>query len=178
MGGTIQADSSPGRGSTFYVELPYACRSKETEAKTAEELAGSTMPVSSRSRAILIAEDNTLNAHVLDTMLRRMGHTTNIASNGLQALNLWKTWPCDCILMDISMPEMDGRLAMAAIREQELKTGSHIPIIALTAHALMGERERFLAEGFDGYLAKPVDIGELFAMLERMAHTVERPYSA
>jgi len=108
-------------------------------------------------------------------MLANLGHEATVASNGQEAMELWNSSFFNCILMDISMPVMDGSLAMTAIRQQELKMGGHAPIIAMTAHALSGDRERFLAEGFDGYLAKPVIIKLLAEELDTVLQTVALP---
>jgi len=117
---------------------------------------------------LLLAEDNQLNAVALCAILNKIGHLTEVATDGQQAIRLWQKTHFHCILMDIQMPVMDGSLATATIRAEEHKMGGHTPIIALTAHALQRDRERFLAEGFDGYVSKPVDIIELTTELARV----------
>ena len=166
MDGRIWATSAPNQGTTFFVELPYAIRPVQQGAEVVERELPGELPVAVRPLKILVAEDNAINAFSLVSMLKRMGHEAEVAVNGREALELWQTWACALILMDISMPEMDGKIATAAIREQESHLGGHTPIIAVTAHTLQGDRERFLAEGFDGYVAKPVDIQLLAAEIE------------
>ncbi len=124
---------------------------------------------SARSLCILLAEDNLVNQKVAVSLLRRMGHKTTVAINGREALRRHSAEPFDLILMDLQMPEMDGFEAVTAIRTIEARTGSHIPIIALTAHAMKGDRDRCLNSGFDGYLTKPIRVGELFQAIEDFA---------
>ena len=113
---------------------------------------------------ILLAEDVVVNQEVAVTMLRRRGHTVDIANNGREAVEAARAAAYDVILMDIQMPEMDGLEATAAIRA--LGDRGRVPIVALTAHALPGERERCLSHGMDGYLAKPFKAHELYAAVE------------
>ena len=105
---------------------------------------------------ILLAEDNAVNRMVATHMLEKMGHRTVVAVNGREALLLWRTQPFDLLLMDIQMPEVDGFTATMRIRESEQFTPCHLPIIAMTAHAMKGDRERCLAVGMDGYVPKPL----------------------
>jgi CheY-like chemotaxis protein len=120
-----------------------------------------------RSLHILLAEDNKINQAVATGLLHKRGHNVVVASNGQEALSLLETSPYDIVLMDIQMPEMDGFAATAKIREKEKTAGIHIPIVALTAHAMQGDRERFLAGGMDDYLSKPIHVQELDKVLER-----------
>ena len=120
---------------------------------------------------ILIAEDNPVNQKVVVRMLEKMGHLPKIAPNGREALARLKNGNFDLVFMDVQMPEMDGLAATREIRKHEMGTGSHIPIIAMTAHALSDDKERCLEAGMDGYLSKPVSsqaiaemIGEFFAV--------------
>jgi PAS domain S-box-containing protein len=115
---------------------------------------------------ILLAEDNILNQTLAIRVLEKRGYTVEVAVNGRQALDKLKGESFDLVLMDVQMPEMDGLETTAAIREQEKTTGAHIPIIAMTAHAMKGDRERCLAAGMDGYVSKPVQIQELFEAIE------------
>jgi len=167
MGGRIWADSEPGVGSCFHVELPCTASRQHDEASDRTALE-QIVAQDGRSLSVLVAEDNPLNATTILAMLQRMGHRPRLAEDGQKALEAWRQAAYDCILMDIQMPVLDGIQAAAAIRQQEYATGGHIPIIALTAHALRGDRQRILAEGFDGYLAKPVEIVELASELQRL----------
>jgi len=105
---------------------------------------------------ILLAEDNVVNQRVGRRILENAGHTVLVAENGRQAQIALEDQDFDLILMYIQMPDMDGFEATAAIREKERRTGKHIPIIAMTAHAMTGDRERCLAAGMDDYISKPI----------------------
>ncbi|RMF89045.1 MAG: response regulator, partial [Planctomycetota bacterium] len=111
---------------------------------------------------ILLAEDSEFNRKLAVSLLERRGHHVTVAENGRQALDRLAEREFDVVLMDIQMPEMDGFAATAAIRKSEQADGKHQPIIAMTAHAMKGDRERALAAGMDGYVAKPIRVGELF----------------
>jgi CheY-like chemotaxis protein len=114
---------------------------------------------------VLLAEDNPVNQEVAATMLRKRGHTVTVVNNGRQAVEaVAQGGPFDLVLMDIQMPELDGFGATREIRAGP--AGAALPIIALTAHALSGERERCLAQGMDGYVPKPFRPHELFAAVE------------
>ena len=166
MGGSIRAESEPAKGSCFLVELPFELH-KEQQMQQSEP-AAQTCGTGTRNLKLLLAEDNALNATTLIAMLKKLGHQTELACNGQQALNKLLNGRYDCILMDISMPVMGGDETTRIIREAELQTGQHIPIIALTAHALRGDREQFLNSGFDGYVSKPVNLQQLAAELDRL----------
>jgi two-component system sensor histidine kinase/response regulator len=120
----------------------------------------SELPASNRVH-ILLAEDNRVNQAVAVRMLEMMGHCPVVANNGNEALLLLATQPFDLVLMDIQMPEMDGLTATKKIREGERQTQLHLPIIAMTAHAMKGDRERCLEAGMDGYVSKPINRREL-----------------
>ena len=124
---------------------------------------------------ILLAEDNPVNQRLATTLLERMGHSVVRASNGIEALAALEREPIDLVLMDVQMPGMDGYETTARIREQERSTGRHLPIVALTAHAMVGDRERCLEAGMDDYATKPIRPEELAAVLERRLGPVERP---
>ena len=115
---------------------------------------------------ILLAEDNLVNQKLASRLLERRGHTVAVAGNGRQALEMLDTGKFDLVVLDVSMPEMNGFEAAAAIRIRETSTGAHIPILAMTAHAMKGDREKCLAAGMDGYVAKPVQAAQLFAAIE------------
>ena len=125
--------------------------------------------VGAPSLHVLIAEDNPVNQRVVQSILEHRGHTFRITANGREALAALEQESFDIVLMDVQMPEMDGFQATAAIRSREESTGDHIPIIALTAHALKGYRERCLAAGMDGYLSKPIRSEELIELIESLA---------
>ena len=116
---------------------------------------------------ILLTEDNLINQRVASTLLQREGHEVFIANNGLEALRAFEERPFDLILMDVQMPQMDGLEATAAIRRREKSSGGHIPIIAMTAHAMADDRERCLAAGMDSYVSKPIDIHRLLETIEQ-----------
>lgn len=109
-----------------------------------------------RSLNLLLAEDDIINQKLMRAMLTNLDCHTQIANNGIEAVELYKTCKFDAIIMDGQMPEMNGFDAAKLIREIEKKLGGHIPIIALTAHAMKGDREKFLAAGMDDYMTKPV----------------------
>ena len=144
----------------------------EPASRTAAALS-TTGPVDLKLR-VLLAEDNTVNQKVALRLLERWGCPAQAVANGREALAAWKQIPYDLILMDVQMPEMDGLEAAAAIRRKEQGKGRHIPIVAMTAHALEGDRERCLAAGMDDYVAKPVNPEELFGVLSRYARSTGR----
>jgi CheY-like chemotaxis protein len=114
---------------------------------------------------ILLAEDNVINRLVAVRLLEKRGHSITVAVNGrevLAALENPAAGPFDVVLMDVQMPEMDGFEATAAIRHKEKTLGTHLPIVAMTAHAMKGDRERCLAAGMDGYVSKPIQARDLF----------------
>jgi len=122
-----------------------------------------------RSRLrILLAEDNRVNQTLALRLLQKRGHTVVIAEDGRQAIEALGKQPFDLILMDMQMPELDGVEAAILIREREKSSGEHIPIIALTANAMMGDRERCLDSGMDDYVSKPIQVKDLFAAIERV----------
>ncbi len=123
---------------------------------------------------ILLAEDNRVNQKVATRFLEKRGHTVFVADTGKKALEAWREQPFDLILMDVQMPEMDGLEATAMIREQELvrkqehSTEKHMPIIAMTAHAMVGDRDRCIAAGMNDYVSKPINADDLFAAIDRV----------
>ncbi|MFC1499809.1 response regulator, partial [Candidatus Zixiibacteriota bacterium] len=116
---------------------------------------------------ILLAEDNPVNQKVASIMLEKAGYQVDVADNGQEAMEALERSSYTMVLMDVQMPEMDGFEATAAIREKEEQSGQHLPIIAMTAHAMEGDRERCLDAGMDDYLAKPIQPKELMAVLEK-----------
>jgi CheY-like chemotaxis protein/HPt (histidine-containing phosphotransfer) domain-containing protein len=126
---------------------------------------------SRRKLRFLVAEDNPVNQRLISRLLEKRGHTVVVANNGREALTILEKSVFagfDLVLMDIQMPEMDGLEATAIIRQKEKSSGMHLPIIALTAHAMKGDEDRCLGAGADGYLSKPIQHEKLFATIERL----------
>ena len=118
------------------------------------------------TRHVLLAEDNPLNQRIALARLKKWGYTVDAVDNGRKAVEAAASGTYDVILMDVQMPEMDGMDAAQAIRVREATAGGHVPIIALTAHAMKGDRERFLQAGMDGYVSKPIRPDELLAAID------------
>ena len=127
---------------------------------------------------ILLAEDNPVNRELVTYVLERRGHAVNVAENGREALAALEKHRFDLVLMDVQMPLMDGLEATAAIRAQERSTGAHLPIIAMTAHALKGDRERCLEAGMDEYISKPIHPADLIQLVEESKRNPARSAAA
>ncbi len=175
MGGSIDFQSELSKGSTFWFttewELPPAAppgapASIRQRDDPAPVVAAS--PESAPPSRILVVEDNTVNQFVTVRLLEKAGHQAVVAVNGEDAVNAWRSGSFDLILMDVQMPGMSGSEVTRIIRELEASTGTYTPIIALTAHAMSGDREAFLASGMDGYLAKPVSPEELYRTIREV----------
>jgi PAS domain S-box-containing protein len=126
-------------------------------------------PKGVRRLRVLVAEDNLVNQRLAASLLEKRGHAVRVASTGREALECLEREPFDVVLMDVQMPEMDGYEATVAIRRQEAGQGGHIPIIAMTAYAMRGDRERCLLAGMDRYISKPIRAQELFENVEGIA---------
>jgi CheY-like chemotaxis protein len=149
--------------------------SSEGGAGAAPPIARPAEPEPRKKLRILLAEDNPVNQMFAERLLEKQGHQVTVTSNGRQALAALDRQDFDIVLMDVQMPEMDGFEATSAIRVKESRTGSHIPIIAMTAHAMTGDRERCLAAGMDGYVAKPIHAKELFSAIENVVQEPALP---
>jgi two-component system sensor histidine kinase/response regulator len=123
--------------------------------------------VSQQCFHVLVAEDNPVNQKLLTRLLEKRGYAVVVTDDGKRALAALERQHFDVVLMDVQMPEMDGFEATAVIRERERQTGAHLPIIALTAHAMTGDQDKCLASGMDDYLSKPLKAHELYAALDR-----------
>jgi CheY-like chemotaxis protein len=121
----------------------------------------------SRSR-VLLAEDNLVNRTLAVRLLEKRGYVVTVAGDGRAAVAAVEKESFDIVLMDVQMPDMDGFEATTAIRQREKSTGGHIPIVAMTAHALKGDEDRCLSAGMDGYVSKPIRTHELFSTIERV----------
>jgi len=137
-------------------------------AKPAQPVPNDSIGSERRPLRILLAEDNMINQRLAVRMLEKQGHTVVVVGDGRMVLAALERGCYDVVLMDVQMPLMDGVEATSAIRDGERATGKHIPIIAMTAHAMSGDRQRFLASGMDGYVSKPVSSQELFAAIEKV----------
>ncbi|HYT77629.1 MAG TPA: ATP-binding protein [Vicinamibacterales bacterium] len=174
MGGTIRLTSERGRGSTFTFTARVsveAARSIATAPSTVPHAPASAAAPELRRLRILVAEDNYVNQKLASALLVRRGHEAIVASNGREAVEVWQAGGIDAIFMDVQMPEMDGFEASTYIRGFETGTSHHVPIVAMTAHAMSGDRERCLASGMDDYITKPIAISEIDRVLSRIQQT-------
>jgi two-component system CheB/CheR fusion protein len=164
MGGRIWLESEEGQGSAFHFTAPFTLgETIVPKRSTAPAAVPECAPLS-----ILVAEDNVVSQKLVTALLKERGHVVTLAANGRRVLELVEQRDFDLILMDIQMPDMDGLQATAEIRRREVQTGKHIPIVAMTAHAMAGDRERCMDAGMDGYIAKPIHPGELMALITGM----------
>ncbi|HEY9766097.1 MAG TPA: ATP-binding protein [Chroococcales cyanobacterium] len=166
MGGELRLESEPHIGSTFHFTLSFKFAEKSKTVSPPEFEVCPLPPL-----RILLAEDNRINQKVVVRLLEKRGHSVFLAEDGQQALSLWERVPVDLILMDISMPVMDGLEATAQIRKKEK---SHTPIVALTAHVLKGDVDQCFSAGMDGYVPKPVDRDKLFHEMARVLDLDQR----
>jgi two-component system, sensor histidine kinase len=174
MHGRIWLESIAGEGSTFHFTLRFGM-ADEAHSRGAARAAAGLAAAAVRERGaprltVLLVEDNAVNRRLAEIVLSGHGHTVVAVENGCAALEALHRLRFDLILMDVQMPGMDGIATTRAIREAEGAAGGHVPILALTAHALAGDRQRCLGAGMDGYLEKPVRPVALLEAVERLAH--------
>jgi signal transduction histidine kinase/ActR/RegA family two-component response regulator len=174
MGGSIAVESELGKGSTFTCVLALRSIGPETIAEEAHKQASARL--SSLPLQVLVVEDNEINQRVVAALLKRMGHQTVFADDGFKCLELVGTRHFDAVLMDISMPGMDGFETVRRLRAKEKEAGlPRTRVIALTAHAIAGNRDRCLEGGMDDFLAKPINSTLLKSILESTAHSHKTP---
>ncbi len=190
MGGRMWVESTVGRGSTFHFNVRLRALSDPCSVVSAlsEDSGGkrdaariAPNPAAADSECalrILLAEDDPVHQELGLCLLRNRGHTVVLAGNGAEALDALARQPIDLVLMDVQMPVMDGLEAAARIRTMDANGGRHLPIIAMTAYAMTGDRERSLAAGMDDYLSKPMEASELFAVIAKWAPPAALPLPA
>jgi signal transduction histidine kinase/CheY-like chemotaxis protein len=179
MGGSIRVESQPGKGSTFHFTCRFGLVRDPEGAKPTDGISLRNMltavgthhaDVEPRPRLrILLAEDNLINQRLVTRLLEKRGHSVERAGTGREALEWTERESFDLIVMDVQMPDMDGLEATTVIRERERETGGHVPIVALTAHTMKGDRERCLEAGMDNYINKPIDAVKFLEVIEATA---------
>ncbi len=195
MGGSIRLESQVGQGSTFSFTVPvlqapapapasdtaaggisvigYALTSGESKGPTQRQDEARTAEPPNTGLHILLVDDHTVNRVLASGLLNKLGHQVRVAGNGREAMEAVAGYSFDLVLMDVQMPEMDGFEATAEIRRREAISGGHLPIVAMTAHAMRGDREKCIASGMDDYVSKPIRVRELQAAMTR---ALETPY--
>ncbi len=166
-GGTIRVESEVGKGSKFIVEVPFDVVQSEAPAKTEAPMATQAAAPQTGKAHLLLVEDNQVNQRVVLAMLRKKGYSIDVANNGQEALEILEHCPkpYDLILMDVQMPILDGLETTRAIRRDG--RWAALPIVAMTAHAMTGDKERCLKAGMDAYLSKPLQAVTLIATIEQ-----------
>jgi PAS domain S-box-containing protein len=168
MAGRLWAESEAGKGSTFHFTVRLG-----VGTALAASIPEPSSPVSAttptRALHVLVAEDNPVNQRLVTGLLAKQGHRVVVVDNGAAAVQAVRGQPFDLVIMDVQMPEMSGLAATAAIRELERGTGRHVPIVAMTARAMKGDREECLRAGMDAYLAKPVESQQLYETVAAIA---------
>jgi len=176
MGGKISVKSTPGVGTTFTFTIRFS--SAPAAAAGHRKLADSSPPAGAgligKPLHILLVEDEYINQTLAVTLLEREGWQVQVAENGIQAMNMVKEFDFDLVLMDIQIPEQDGYETTRAIRRLEKGAHRHLPIIAMTAYAVQGDREKCLSAGMDGYISKPIRTDQLRQEIESILQAAEK----
>jgi CheY-like chemotaxis protein len=161
MEGDIRVDTEVNAGSTFHVRIPFVVNDATPSTYNVRHVDQSQLWVDMPLHVLLV-EDNETSRQLFTQMLKKHGHSVDVAENGAMALERWRQTNYDIVLMDVQMPVMDGIVATEKIREMERGGDTKTPIIALTAHAMKKDRSKMTTKGFDGYLTKPTRIKDLF----------------
>ena len=183
MGGSIRAESEPGKGSEFHclipLESPLKGKQKSPSRRPVRHIQKQATTLATLLQKegiqVLLVEDEKINRIFATTLLENEGCTVDTATNGMEAVTRYQQRRYDFILMDVQMPEVDGFEATRMIRQIENKNGIRVPIIAMTAHAMKGDREKCLDSGMDGYISKPVDIDNLRVEICNAVGTTQKP---
>jgi CheY-like chemotaxis protein len=172
MGGTVGFESVEGRGTTFYLSVPVKPVKPDPRGDERRERPAELADDEKSAGRILVAEDNAINVLVLRAILEKAGHTVTCVSNGIDAVKSLEHNEYDLVLMDISMPGKNGIDATKEIRSGNLDgVDSSVPIVAITAHAMTGDRDRFLGAGMNDYIAKPFSRGTVLAKVGEYTRT-------
>jgi CheY-like chemotaxis protein len=168
MEGRLWLESAVGQGSTFHVTARMGCQAAVAQAAPVLPESRPVAPTRRSGCRILGAEDNAVNQRLVSRVLEKRGHQVTVVSDGHQVLASLARQAFDLVLMDVQMPTLDGFEATARIRAQEQAIGQHLPILALTAHAMHGDAKRCLDAGMDGYLSKPLKAEDLDAAIAQL----------
>jgi signal transduction histidine kinase len=171
MHGRLWVDSEPGKGSTFQFTAQFGLQARPQEFAGAAARPASRIAAESgghRNLHVLLVEDNSANQLLARRLLEKQGHSVAVADDGAAAIEMFESQRFDLVLMDVEMPRMDGLKATAILRRKERESGGHVPIIALTAHVMAGDRERCLRAGMDYYLSKPLRPAALLEVMDRL----------
>jgi PAS domain S-box-containing protein len=172
MGGDISAKGTPGQGACFVATIPLKKALNLPEPLAPAPQTGLEVgSAGGQALSVLLVEDHEINRKLAEIMLQRMGYRYATANDGHQALDRLSTENFDVVLMDVMMPGMDGMTAMRLLREKESQNGGHTKVLMVTAHAMTGDKERFLAAGADGYVSKPMSQAALQKEINRVLGT-------
>lgn len=163
MDGNIIVESKENSGSLF----KFTIKLLNSDVKVVDSSTDLFIPKANKKLKVLLVEDDRINQMLTLNLVEKQGHQIVLANNGLEAVEKYKHEYFDIVLMDIQMPEMDGVQATSEIRKLEAKLGMRTPIIAVTAHAIQGDRERFINSGLDDYISKPIDIGKFYDLINK-----------